>query len=213
MKGKITHFSAFILTLLAVFTIFPKTAWAQDLAPDSCPSSSSTSCTQNPYSCNAGIPGTINKMEIDTPSPAIQAESESIDEQSVATNSAQITTAVPIGATLNPDLIFDLINEHRAGIGLPLFQKDANLCSIAQSRTTQMPAEVTNGNLHAGLYARNLPYWITENMKYGGNEQETVDWWLHSPIHRAAIESNNKYACGACIGNTCDMLFTSYTPK
>lgn len=113
----------------------------------------------------------------------------------------------------NPDTIFNLINEYRGRLGLPPFEKDANLCSIAASRGPEMPGEIAAGTLHSGLYNRNLPYWITENMKYGGNEVDTVNWWLNSPIHHAAIVSNAKYACGTCVGDVCDMLFTSYVPK
>lgn len=129
--------------------------------------------------------------------------------------SASDTAASPPQSSqnLSTDTIFNLINEYRSRAGLASFQKDANLCSIAASRAPQMPGEIANGTLHSGLYNRNLPYWITENMKYGGNEVDTVNWWLNSPIHHAAIVSNARYACGTCVRNMCDMLFTSYVPK
>lgn len=120
----------------------------------------------------------------------------------------------PQGANFNSDIILNLINDFRVKSSLPSFQKDPQLCTIAASRIPEMPREIANGSLHSGLYARNLPYWVTENMKYGGNnEYDTVNWWLNSPIHRAAILGKSKYACGACTGNICNMLFTSYIPK
>ena len=119
------------------------------------------------------------------------------------------------GTNLNSDLIFDMINAHRAQIGKPAFIKDAQLCQLAQIRSTELEGELFGGKgyLHSGLYNRNLPYWITENAKYGSNEAGTVQWWLHSPIHRAAIEGDSVYSCGACSGTQCSQLFTSYIPK
>lgn len=115
---------------------------------------------------------------------------------------------------LNSDLILELINAHRATIGKPAFLKDAALCQLAQTRSTELYSELfVKGGLHSGLYNRNLPYWVTENAKYGSNEAGTVQWWLNSPIHRSAIEGDHVYSCGACQGTQCSQLFTSYTPK
>jgi uncharacterized protein YkwD len=118
------------------------------------------------------------------------------------------------GANLNPDVIFDMINAHRAAIRKAPFQKEPSLCSLAKTRSTELHDELfVKGGLHSGLYNRNLPYWITENAKYGSNEAGTVQWWLNSPIHRSAIEGDSVYSCGACVGTQCSQLFTSFTPK
>lgn len=119
------------------------------------------------------------------------------------------------GPNLDANLIQDLINAHRASIGKPAFQTDAALCQLAQIRSAELHGELFEGkgSLHSGLYNRNLPYWITENAKYGSNEAGTVRWWLNSPIHRSAIEGDHVYSCGACTGTQCSQLFTSYTPK
>lgn len=119
------------------------------------------------------------------------------------------------GATLDDNLIFSLINDHRTQMGLPAFQKDDALCSLARTRSTELHGELFEGKgaLHSGLYNRNLPYWITEDAKWGSNEAGTVKWWLNSPIHRRAIEGTYTYSCGACTGSQCSQLFTSYTPK
>lgn len=119
------------------------------------------------------------------------------------------------GPNLNPELVFQLINAHRVDIGKPAFVKDEALCSLASTRSSELYGELFEGKgyLHSGLYNRNLPYWITENAKWGSNEAGTVQWWLHSPIHRSAIEGDYMYSCGACQGSMCSQLFTSYTPK
>lgn len=113
----------------------------------------------------------------------------------------------------NPDIIFDLINSHRASIGKKAFVKNDAICSLAKTRSNELASELSRGVLHSGLYNRNLPYLITENAKSGGDENETVRWWLNSSIHRRAIESNNTYSCGGCTGSNCSQLFTSYEPK
>ncbi|MGB4966046.1 MAG: hypothetical protein WBO77_02980 [Microgenomates group bacterium] len=113
----------------------------------------------------------------------------------------------------NPDLILQLINAIRTQAGLPAFEKNDALCAVAESRTPEIPVEVANGRFHSGLHAKNLPYWITENMKYGSNDGGTVQWWMNSPIHHAAIMGNSKYSCGKCVGNACIQLFTSFEPK
>ena len=140
--------------------------------------------------------------------PKTSAQTADIQTQTVLYN-------VPAeSANLNSDIILDMINAHRTKIGLTPFQKDEALCKLAATRSQELHEELfVNGNLHSGLYNRNLPYWITENAKWGSNEAGTVQWWLHSPIHRRAIEGDYVYSCGACNGTQCSQLFTSYTPK
>lgn len=113
----------------------------------------------------------------------------------------------------NPDVILQIINTIRSQVGLPAFEKNDALCAVAESRASEIPVEVGNGRFHSGLHAKNLPYWITENMKYGSDDNGTVHWWMSSPIHHAAIMGNSKYSCGKCVGNACIQLFTSFEPK
>lgn len=116
--------------------------------------------------------------------------------------------------TLNPELVFNLINAYRTKKGLPAFEKDENLCSIAKSREPELMGEIFGGKgIHSGFRARHLPYWATENMKYGGDENDVFNWWLSSPIHHKAIIGDSKYSCTACSGRACIALFTSYIPK
>jgi hypothetical protein len=106
-----------------------------------------------------------------------------------------------------------MINDHRKSLGLPEFQKEDKLCALAKERGPELPGEAASGAIHAGFDARNLPYWITENMKYGGSEQDVFNWWMESPLHRRAIESDAQYSCGECYGDACIQLFTSYVSK
>lgn len=107
-----------------------------------------------------------------------------------------------------------MVNNHRKGIGLTPFEHEKNVCEVADSRKYEMVQEIfVTHTLHAGFYAKNLPYWATENLIWQHTEAEALNWWLHSPIHRSALEGNYKYACGVCSGQVCNMVFTNYEPK
>lgn len=117
-------------------------------------------------------------------------------------------------ATLSADLIFSMVNNHRAKIGKTNLEKDSLVCSAAESRLEGIRKEIfVTGALHSGFLALNLPYQAVENMIWQNSESQAVSWWLNSPIHRSAIEGNYKYACGVCNGKVCNMVFTNYDPK
>lgn len=116
-------------------------------------------------------------------------------------------------SSLNSDILFDIINSYRMSIGLPAFQKDPVICEIAKQRGPQLDYEVETGMIHAGFRALELPYWATENVKYGGNEQDMFHWWMNSSIHRQALTGDYKYSCGECFGKSCTQIFTNYVAK
>lgn len=155
-----------------------------------------TYCAQNPEHCKEALAPTktpehsFSKMEY--------------------SSSYEVSDEIQIDA----EEVFAIVNRYRADAGLPPFQKDDNLCQIAASRGPELHHEVlVSGDLHGGLRARNLPYWVTENMKYGTSAEEVVQWWLNSPLHRSAVYGNHTYSCGTCVGRACAQLFTSYIPK
>lgn len=115
--------------------------------------------------------------------------------------------------TLDSEKIFGMINDYRSKLGLTPFEEENSVCSLALTRSTEIPGEIQNGTLHSGLYNRNLPYWIWENAKYGSDEAGTVAWWLASHIHHASIIGDYKYSCVKCTNSYCSELFTSFVPK
>lgn len=138
----------------------------------------------------------VEEIKIATASPTVI-----VSEQNVA------------NAGNNPNVVLDLVNAHRASIGKSAFITNGELCSLAQTRSTELASEMQRGVLHSGLYNRNLGYWITENAKTGGDENETLRWWLNSSIHRSQIQSDYVNACVGCTGRNCALVFTNYTPK
>ncbi|HMS22817.1 MAG TPA: hypothetical protein PKA38_03585 [Candidatus Levybacteria bacterium] len=122
-------------------------------------------------------------------------------------------TTIP-SATLSAEVLFQLVNTHRKEMSLPEFTRNEPVCDVAYSRKEEIVQEIfVTRSLHAGFYAKNLPYYATENMIWQHTEQESLNWWLNSPVHRAAIEGTYKYACGVCNGEVCNMVFTNYEPK
>lgn len=150
----------------------------------------------------------------------IYASKEAPSQSSIQTQPETLTTPtptqsepVPQESSLDSDRIFDLINQHRASQGLTPFELEASVCELAQERSTELAGELVNGTIHSGLYNRNLPYWIWENAKVGSSEDETVAWWLSSPLHHQSIVGDYKYSCAKCQGTNCTQLFTSFVAK
>jgi uncharacterized protein YkwD len=115
---------------------------------------------------------------------------------------------------LDAEVLFTLINNHRKAINLPPFQKDQRLCTLAQSRAPEVYNEIyVTHNMHAGLKNRDIPYWLNENIISYRDNDGAFNWWMHSPVHRSAIEGDFAYSCGACYGNSCSQLFSNFVPK
>jgi uncharacterized protein YkwD len=104
-------------------------------------------------------------------------------------------------------------NNYRAGLGLPPFQTDPRICSLAAARAPQIAAEIAGGYMHAGKDSHNFPYRFTENIITMRTEQEAFNWWINDHIHRVQIEAPNTHSCVACAGNACVQHFTSFQPK
>lgn len=134
--------------------------------------------------------------------------------QNIVTSYVQPAVLETSDATLSADLIFELVNRHRAAINLFQLEHEPRVCAVAEARRESLYSEINiTHTMHSGFYAMNLPYWATENMIYMQNEEQSVAWWLASPIHRSAVDGNYKYACGVCQGRACNMVFTNFDPK
>lgn len=148
-----------------------------------------------------------------TPTPTIEY-SKPLKTDLSSSSAALTVNPIEQNHQLNSDILYNLVNQYRRNIGLYEFKKTPELCQLAQERSTEIYNEIfITRNMHSGLYSRDLPYRITENIIYANTEEEALRWWLNSHVHRHAIESNYKYSCLACSGNSCSELFTSYEIK
>lgn len=204
------RFKAFglVLSLIAlVLTTQPSVAYAQEekTGPSSCTLSYvDVFCAKNPARCRASqvLASTSQHAEFSAVKPSYSLP--------VFTE----YTAAPLsGQGADPNKLFDLVNAYRASVGLPAFEKHPDLCALAASRKGELEGEIANGDIHGGMRRRAMPYWVTENMKYGTSEEEMLSWWLNSPIHAQAIHGNTKYACTECSGPVCIMLFSDFVSK
>lgn len=155
----------------------------------------------------------VNEELLAAPTPTTTPEPTVVPEVPTPT-SEPITQETAVG-TLSSEVMFELINQHRTGKGLPAYQKDDRLCALAQSRIPQLQNEMYgSGFVHQGFNAMDLDYWVTENMVAKPSEQAGLGWWLGSGLHRRAIESSeHTHSCGACSGTVCIQLFSSFIPK
>jgi len=147
-----------------------------------------------------------------TPSPTIKLTA-------TPTVAAPTPTSVPatqqsVSGGLSAEKLFSMVNAHRQSKGLQPLQRDDKTCQLAAARASEIAGEMAAGNLHSGMYSRNLPYWNTENASALPSEEAALQWWLNDGIHRQAIESSSHTtSCVACSGIYCAQEFTSYQPK
>lgn len=148
--------------------------------------------------------------------PTVSLDQQFAASQPAATETPAITvTPTPAVATthqLDAEKLFNLVNQTRAQAGLAPLQKNAAVCEVAHARAPEMQANVMSGNMHAGFYARKPAYQSTENIIYMRTEEEALNWWLHSPVHRSAIMGNYADSCLVCEGNTCAQIFANVNP-
>jgi len=105
----------------------------------------------------------------------------------------------------NPDKLFFLINEYREQNNLPAFEKNDELCSIAEKRSNNYL------DYHKGFLAEysSYPYKVSENVTTGLEPNDAFQGWKGSPAHNAAMLADWKYACVAC-DITCVTIFSSF---
>lgn len=149
------------------------------------------------------------------PTPTVAASKQKVTPTKTLPSPTPTTAPVaqPAASGSNADQLFSMVNSYRQSKGLPAFIKDDRVCSLANARANEIAAEMSAGTLHSGMYARNLPYWNTENAAAYGTVEESFNWWLQDGIHRQAIESNKTYSCTACSGVYCVQEFTSFEAK
>jgi len=159
----------------------------------------------------------IEKLALDpiTPTPtAVPTSIPTTPPTITPTPSSQPTETIKLSdGGLDGDKLFSMSNSYRQSKGLPAFQKDDRVCSLAASRAPEVNAEIAEGKMHAGLKARNLTYWNTENIISLGSEEAAFNWWINDPIHHDAIVGNYTYSCVACSGYACAQEFTNFQAK
>lgn len=145
-----------------------------------------------------------------TPTPQVEGASPSATPTEAI--SVTPTPAVATAHQLDAEKLFALVNQTRTAAGLAPLQKNPAVCEVAHARAPEMQSNVMSGNMHAGFYARKPNYQSTENIIYMQTEEQALNWWLNSPVHRSAIYGNYADSCLVCEGNTCAQIFANVNP-
>ena len=88
--------------------------------------------------------------------------------------------------------LFDAINTHRGGVGLPSVKLDSNFCNDIVSRYEIMIKPNTIGHEGFEEWAKKkLPpgTMVSEIAGPGKTSQDLINGWIASPSHRLALES------------------------
>lgn len=220
LKHSITALLALLILSLASLTITSK-ANAQEVKPQdqACPIAQFFVAEKSDCKAFSTKSATLTATE-QILLPTKEQPSKTVKTSGNASSATVLPSVSPVQtlntptATLSADILFSLVNAHRKEINLPAFEQNTDVCSVAASRRDEMVREIfVTHALHAGFYAKNLPYFATENLIWQRTETGALNWWLASPIHRTAIEGHYKYACGVCNGEVCNMIFTNYDKK
>jgi len=205
----------FLSMLALVLTTGPVSVYAQEEkdATSSCELSYvDVVCAKKPEECAKNK--ALQSTSINADFYFAQPHHASFQASAIVSNSQSDSVNYSLsGPNLDAEKLFQLVNSYRNSIGLPSFQKDSKLCAVAASREPELQNEISTGDIHGGMRRRNLPYWVTENMKWGVSEEEVLSWWLNSSIHASAIHGTNQFACTQCSGPVCIMLFTDFVSK
>ncbi len=148
-----------------------------------------------------------------TTKPTAKPTSKPTTAPTEAPNEAKTKPAALSNGGLNADVLFDMSNNFRTERGLAPFTKDDRACALAASRAPEIGAEISEGHMHSGLRARNLPYWNSENIISMRSEAAAFNWWVNDKIHHDQIVGDYKYSCVACDGNNCAQEFTNFVSK
>jgi uncharacterized protein YkwD len=175
------------------------------------PQKPDTTSSPEPTKLPTPTPGPTNTLDLTPtarPMPTIAPTATPVLANQIAS-----TANASTNEGLNADILFDMSNTYRAGLGLSQFQKDERICALATARAPEIATEIDGGYMHAGKNSHNFPFWFTENIITMRTEAEAFNWWVNDHIHRVQIEDPNTHSCVACQGNACVQHFTSYRPK
>lgn len=133
---------------------------------------------------------------------------------SVILNSARIEVATVIPTStptaefkiIDSEKLFEIIQNWRTSEGLPKYEKNEQLCSIASDRADD--PELDN---HKGLYEKysTLPFVVQENLAIGSDEKLVLTGWLQSPSHAETLRKPYAYSCVICKNNYCSQIFSN----
>lgn len=110
---------------------------------------------------------------------------------------------------LDQDVVWALVQNFRLENNLKTYEKSQKLCEIAKGRAGDILSEFSH-RIFSEKYDGKTPYLISENIARGFlTEKATLDGWLKSASHSAALRADYQYSCIQCINLACVELFAN----
>lgn len=122
-----------------------------------------------------------------------------------------VISVSPTPRELYAEKLWEIVNDYRLSKNLQSFEKNSELCDIADLRSKEAVFDKSD---HEGFIRKykNYPHKISENLiLYPTSEEEVFLSWISSPAHKTAIEGSWKYSCISCDGSSaCSQIFSSF---
>jgi uncharacterized protein YkwD len=116
--------------------------------------------------------------------------------------------------TINPDAttksgLLDTINKWRVSQNLNPYTESEFLCKVAEDRLPEIVKEFNHDKLNYKRWCDDC--YISENIAQGYyTNKETLDGWLASPSHKAALLRNYTHTCFSTNGSESIQIFGYY---
>lgn len=134
------------------------------------------------------------------------------DNKSAASSVVPIATPVAVQKTeLDAEKLWNIIQEWREFEKLNKYTKSDKLCDIADVRVVQISDNFSHKdfpsvvNKFCGSRC-NIIY--SENIIRSQDEHDSLNWWLNSASHSAALHKNYPYSCIATFGEYGVQIFS-----
>ena len=112
------------------------------------------------------------------------------------------------------DVLWGLTQDWRLANDGRAYVRDERLCAYADKRALEAVIDWSHDGFNEDVdwYYEWLGFdHIAENLSRGfDTEQDTLDAWLNSQLHRLNLEADYTNSCTKCSGNTCAQIFGAY---
>jgi len=132
--------------------------------------------------------------------------------KSAQNNSIIVSTPAP--TALNPDKLWEIVNNWRTSQNLPAYIKNEQLCIVADERVAYIQKDWSHGGFRKNLstYKNISGYkYLGENLSRNNfPETAALDAWLDSPGHLENLKLPFTHSCIATDGTFAVQIFGSY---
>lgn len=118
-------------------------------------------------------------------------------------------SGIPEDTMLNPDKLFDLVNEYRKENNLETLEKYEPLCEYAKTRSIEIKENWSHDKFYQDVEDNKLSGFCPDCYRAGENlahfyptEEEILAAWIASSTHKDNLKDDWNWACVAISDNT-----------